>query len=64
MTAYRPPLGGLFRLSGPASDASARPEARSEAGDAIRNFVRVLEQIDRETVKPARSRPRTRREKA
>ena len=67
MTTYRPPLGGLFRLSGPAQQArnpEAHAEARSEARDAIRNFVRVLEQMDRETARPARSRPRTRREKA
>ena len=67
MTAYRPPLGGLFRLSGPAQQAAGseqHAEARSEACDAIRNFVRVLEQMDRETAKPVRNRARPRREKA
>ncbi len=67
MTTYRPPLGGLFRLSGPAHQApgsATHAEARSEARDAIRNFVRVLEQIDRQTAKPARSSSRPRREKS
>ncbi len=67
MTTYRPPLGGLFRLSGPphyAAGPQEQAEARSEARDAIRTFVRVLEQMDRQTARPARSRPRARREKA
>ena len=67
MTTYRPPLGGLFRLSGPTHQAAgpeAQAEARSEARDAIRNFVRVLEQMDRDTARPTRSRPRAKQEKA
>ena len=51
MSRYRPPLGGLFRLQGPAQ-ADARPEARAEARDAIRHFVRVLERLDREVNQP------------
>lgn len=72
MTQYRPPLGGLFRLQAP------RPEARSgtpagepsaaqtEARDAIRHFVSVLERLDREANRPVvrTSTPRPKREKA
>ncbi len=53
MTAYRPPLGGLFRLSGPSTAGEGRQEAArasraDEARDAIRHFVRVLERLDRQ----------------
>lgn len=56
MSSYRPPIGGLFRVRAPQPDAAQRPEARAEARDAIRNFVRVLERMDREAHRPERPR--------
>ncbi|MGL4438326.1 MAG: hypothetical protein ACRCUE_03565 [Bosea sp. (in: a-proteobacteria)] len=68
MTQYRPPLGGLFRLQAPRPEARAdEPSAaQTEARDAIRHFVRVLERLDREANRPvARTgTPRSKREKA
>jgi hypothetical protein len=68
MTHYRPPLGGLFRLQAPQPDARTEEAtaSRSEARDAIRHFVSVLERLDREANRPATRTPtpRPRREKA
>jgi hypothetical protein len=66
MTSYRPPPGGFFRLSGPSAgtaagnDRSARPA--EEARVAIRQFVRVLERLDRQVsrVQPSRTGSATR----
>ena len=60
MIRQRPPSGGLFRLQGPGPGPDARPgpdaqpEARAEARDAIRHFVRVLERLDRDANGPSR----------
>lgn len=73
MSQYRPPLGGLFRLQAPRPEArTGEPlAAQSEAREAIRHFVSVLERLDREThrpaARPASTRPassRPKREKA
>jgi hypothetical protein len=63
MTSYRPPLGGLFRLSGPAPRDAGRPDRAEEARDAIRHFVRVLERLDRDVAASPRPRPKTTRSK-
>lgn len=64
MTQYRPPLGGLFRLQAPQQEPRTREPsaAQSEARDAIRHFVSVLERLDREAHRPGtgRSTPRPR----
>jgi hypothetical protein len=62
MTAYRPPLGGLFRLSAPPA-REGRDERASEARDAIRHFVRVLERLDRDVSRASGARPRHSRSK-
>lgn len=54
MSRHRPPFGGLFRLRAPAASAPAEREARGEAREAIRSFVRALERLDRDD---AASRP-------
>jgi hypothetical protein len=63
MTPFRPPLGGLFRVSAPKSAATcaaareAGPDAQAEAREAIRSFISVLEKLDREVAgKPVRRR--------
>jgi hypothetical protein len=67
MTRYRPPLGGLFRLQAPqpGSRMDEATASRSEARDAIRHFVSVLERLDREANRPAARTPipRPKREK-
>lgn len=57
MNPHRPPSGGLFRLSGPSTRSGDGGDVRSEAREAIRHFVRVLERLDRDTSqrRPARS---------
>lgn len=68
MTTHRPPLGGLFRLQAPRQEARAgEPSAaQTEAREAIRHFVSVLERLDREASRPlARTTiPRPKKEKA
>jgi hypothetical protein len=61
MTRYRPPLGGLFRLSGPGAREAAAGDEVNEARDAIRHFVRVLERLDRDGGRPARPKAARRR---
>lgn len=58
MSSYRPPIGGLFRVRAPQPTTASQPAARAEARDAIRNFVRVLERMDREAHRQERPRPR------
>ncbi len=63
MNPTRPPSGGLFRLSGPAARSQPASDARGEARQAIRDFVRALEKLDRapeprKRSAPSRARPR------
>lgn len=58
MNPLRPPSGGLFRLSGPGRQAGSGEDARSEAREAIRHFVRVLERLDRDGARSSPRKPR------
>jgi hypothetical protein len=56
MSRHRPPFGGLFRLKAPAAPAPAERQARGEAREAIRSFVRAIERLERDA-DAARSAP-------
>jgi hypothetical protein len=59
MSIDRPPQGGLFRFTG-ATRQPPKAEERSEARAAIRQFVRVLERMERQSggnEPPRRPRP-------